>query len=135
MHSSTHCKLTCAHTHSCSVIDAMYPKFPTESQFHHNLESLSNDRDTNRPKYIYPILTHFMKNRERLAVGSALLPDLVRMYLWLDMHLAHLLSYDDALKLTLEDVITKACKRYPSESGPIRKLYLSLKSKNSLSET
>ena len=119
IHSSPY--LTQTHIHTISVIDAMYPKFPTERQFRNNLESLLGGSDPSRPKY--PILAHFMDDRERLSVGSALLPDLVEMYLWLDTHLAHLLPYEDDLKLTLGDIITKACKRYPSEAGHIRQLY------------
>ena len=64
-----------------------------------------------------------MTVHERLAVGSALLPDLVEMYLWLDMHLAHLLPYEPALKMTLKEVITKASKRFSSEADHIHELY------------
>ena len=96
----------------------MYPKFPTEKQFRNNLESLSGGS-----RLKYSILAHFLDDRERLAVGSALLPDLVEMYLWLDTHLAHLLPYEDDLKLTLGDVIAEASKRYPSEANHIRQLH------------
>ena len=115
------------HTHTCSVIGAMYPQFPTERQFRHSLESLLSSSDPNRPKH--SILAHFLDDRERLAVGSDLLPDLVEMYLWLDMHLAHLLPYESALKMTLKEVITKAYKRFSSEADHIHELYERLTSK------
>ena len=70
-----------------------------------------------------------MDDRERLAVGSALLPNLVEMYLWLDMHLSHLLPYEAACKLTLKEIITKASKRFPSEADHLHELYRSLISK------
>ena len=106
----------------------MYPQFPTERQFRHNLESLLGSSDPNRPKH--SILAHFLDDRERLAVGSALLPDLVEMYLWLDMHLAHLLPYEAARNMTLKEVITKASKRFSSEAGHIHELFERLTGKD-----
>ena len=112
----------------CSILGAVYPQFPTERQFRHNLESLLSSSDPNRPKH--SILAHFLDDRERLAVGSALLPDLVEMYLWLDMHLAHLLPYEAARKMTLKEVITKASKRFSSEAGHIHELFERLTGKD-----
>ena len=116
---------TITHTHTISVVDAMYPKFPTEKQFRNNLESLLGGS-----RLKYSILAHFLDDRERLAVGSALLPDLVEMYLWLDTHLAHLLPYERALKLTLGDVIAEASKQYPSEASHIQHLHQRLASRS-----
>lgn len=111
-------------THTISVADAMYPKVPTEMQFRNTLESLLGGSDPSTRKY--PILAHFIADRERLAVGSALLPDLVEMYLWLDTHLAYLLSYEDASKLTLKHVIAEASKHYQTEAKHIQDLFKKL---------
>ena len=52
------------------------------------------------------------------------------MYLWLDMHLAHLLPYEAARKMTLKEVITKASKRFSSEAGHIHELFEKLTGKD-----
>ena len=111
----------------CSVISTIYPQFPTERQFRHSLESLLSSSDPSRSKHF--ILAQFLDDRERLAVGSALLPDLVEMYLWLDTHVAHLLLYEPALKMTAKYVIEKASERYSSEAKHIHELYERLTSK------
>ena len=125
MISPTHLPTSHKRTHTISVADAMYPKVPTERQFRNTLESLLGGSDPSTPKY--RILAHFIDDRERLAVGSALLPDLVEMYLWLDTHLAYLLHYEDAHKLTLKDVITEASKHYQTEAKHIQDLFKRLK--------
>ena len=117
-------------THTCSIIGAMYPRFPTERQLRYSLESLLSSSEPSRPRH--SILACFLDDRERLAVGSALLPDLVEMYLWLDMHLAHLLPYETAFKMSLKEVITKASKRFSSEAERIHKLYERLTSKDTV---
>ena len=110
------------------VMSTLYPSFPSEREFNHNLVSLSEGRSTTPGSTPFcPILAQFVEDRHRLAVGSALLPDLVEFYLWLDQRLAHLLPYEAAPKLTVDNIILKATKRFPSEADTIRPLFNRMK--------
>ena len=62
------------------------------------------------------LLLKFLDNYRRLSVGSVLLPQLVRFYTWLDTHLSHLLTKDQAMKRTIEEVLKLAAKHYHENS-------------------
>ena len=58
------------------------------------------------------ILLKFMNIYQRLSVGSALLPLLVKMYDWLNTHLAHLLTNRQAGEKSIEEILQLASKRF-----------------------
>ena len=108
-------------------MSTLYPSFPSEKDFYHNLVSLSEGRTTPGSTPFSPILAQFVEDRHRLAVGSALLPDLVEFYLWLDQRLAHLLSYETAPKLTIKEIILKAANRFQYEAESVKTLFNRMK--------
>ena len=57
-------------------------------------------------------LLEFINNYHRLSVGSVLLPKLARFYLWLNTHLCHLLTEQQAHEKTIDDVLKLASVRF-----------------------
>ena len=110
-------------------MSTLFPSIPSEREFNHNLVSLCEERsNTPGSNPFSPVLAQFVEDRHRLAVGSALLPDLVEFYLWLHNRLAHLLSYEVASRLTINDIILRAAVRFPSEAEKIKCLFKRIKS-------
>ena len=68
-----------------------------------------NASDVKNPQYV---LSKFALAYPRLKAGGALLPDLIEFYQWIHTELAYLVTYNYAQNNTLEDVITKADKKY-----------------------
>ena len=106
-----------------SQLDSQYPQFPSEKQLKNNLVSVQDCSE--EPKHT--VLLKFLEDRHRLAVGSALLPDLVEFYLWLDVHLAHLIRYEVAQTLSVGQLMRSACERYPSEAARLKELFARMK--------
>jgi hypothetical protein len=104
-------------------LDSQYPQFPSEKQLKNNLVSVQDCSE--EPKHT--VLLKFLEDRHRLAVGSALLPDLVEFYLWLDVHLAHLIRYEVAQTLSVGQLMRSACERYPSEAARLKELFARMK--------
>ena len=89
-----------------------YPYFPTEHDFTHNLLS-SGDSS----RLDIALLSSFSDQWRRLQAGGDLLPDLVELYQWLHVTLAHVVSYDKACKVTIKSVIDRAIRKYPLDMG------------------
>ena len=104
---------------SSSELDSQYPQFPSEKQLKHNLVSVQDCSE--EPKHT--VLLKFLEDRHRLAVGSALLPDLVEFYLWLDVHLAHLIRYEVAQTLSVGELIERVEARPRSTGKKLQTLY------------
>jgi hypothetical protein len=62
------------------------------------------------------ILLKFMNVYECLSVGSTLLPKLIKVYKWLNTHLAHLITYEKALVDPVDHILQRASKRFPKGS-------------------
>ena len=73
------------------------------------------------------LLLKFLDNYRRLSVGSVLLPQLVRFYTWLDTHLSHLLTEDQAKNRTIEEVLKLAAKHYHDSENSITNQFEAMK--------
>ena len=111
------------HRPPSSQLDTQYPRFPSEKQLKNNLVSVHDC--AMEPKHT--VLSHFLEDRHRLAVGGTLLPDLVEFYLWLDVHLAHLIKYEVAQTMTVGHLIERASQRFPSEEARLKDLFTRMK--------
>ena len=106
-----------------SQLEVQYPQFPSEKQLKNNLVSVQDCAKEAK----HTVLLHFLEDRHRLSVGSVLLPDLAEFYLWLDVHLAHLIKYEVAQTLTVGQLIEKASRRFPSEAARLKELFSRVK--------
>ena len=104
---------------SSSELDSQYPQFPSEKQLKHNLVSVQDCSE--EPKHT--VLLKFLEDCHRLAVGSDLLPDLVEFYLWLDVHLAHLIRYEVAQTLSVGQLLERVEARPRSTGKKLQTLY------------
>ena len=59
------------------------------------------------------ILTRFCLEYPRLKAASKVLPDLIRLYLWLHNELKCLVDKEYACQNGLEDIITKGKRKFP----------------------
>jgi hypothetical protein len=66
------------------------------------------------------VLLKFVNVFHQLSVGSALLPELVKFYNWLNTHLSHLLTYQSARDSTVGQVVLLASKRYSEGESAVK---------------
>ena len=92
----------------CSVLRRHYPKFPTEVECFSILLSSPKDNQLQ-------ILSKFALAYPRLKAGGAVLPDLIEFYTWIHEELAYRVDKTYASNNSLEEILTKACKRYGTE--------------------
>ena len=93
----------------CSVLETHFPHFATEEEFLQTMLSSVNASDVKNPHYV---LSKFALVYPRLKAGGALLPDLIEFYQWIHTELAYLVTHNYAQNHSLEEVITKADKKY-----------------------
>ena len=74
------------------------------------------------------ILLMFVNIYQRLSVGSALLPLLVKMYNWLNTHLAHLLTHQQAMEKTVDEIFHLASEHF-SDGDSVWTNYEAMKGK------
>ena len=77
------------------------------------------------------LLKQFIQQYERLKAGGCLLSYLVQFYQWIHVHLAHIVTIEQARTLTIKDVVHKAARRASEkESKTILDLFTKLKCKS-----
>ena len=91
------------------MLETHFPHFATEEEFLQTMLSSVNASDVKNPHYV---LSKFALVYPRLKAGGALLPDLIEFYQWIHTKLAYLVTYNYAQNHGLEEVITKADKKY-----------------------
>ena len=100
-----------------------YPHFPSEQEFCHTILS-AGDLEQHSEGGKLRILTRFTMDWPLLKVGGDLLPDLVELYRWLHMNIAHLITYERASSLAIGHVIQLVERNSSKEMGEyLRKLY------------
>ena len=73
-------------------------------------------------------LARFAMEWPRLQLGGLLVPDLIELYQWLHMNIAHLITYDQAASITIGRVIQLAERNSSKEMKEhLRNLYESVK--------
>lgn len=100
-----------------------YPYYPTEHDLTHNVLSSG---DASREDIA--LLCSFSHQWRRLQAGGELLPDLVELYQWLHITLAHVVSYEKACKVTIKNVIDRAVRKYSPDMGEhLNQLFIRVK--------
>ena len=92
-----------------SYIGQLYPKFTTEEEIRHIVESLPDRHDKESPLFM---LCHFIRNYSKLeAIGSSL-PEMVEFYKFLFCDLAQTITEDEAFEVTVKDKVYEIARRY-----------------------
>lgn len=100
----------CFHLH-CRAFSATYPFEPTYKDFLHSLEYVQGAGNTSACHEL-SVLCKFAREKQRLRIGGLLLPDLVEFYVWLHQQLSHLMTMNQALELSVGDVVERLANRY-----------------------
>lgn len=94
---------------SCSCMKELYPRFTTEEEIIHFIESLPDKCDESSILYMIHLL---VKNYQKLeAIGSSL-PELVEFYKFLFCDLAQTISKEEAFKMTIKAKINDIVRSY-----------------------
>ena len=105
-----------------------YPHFPSEDELIHSILS-SGDLQKHSKGGKLSLLAKFTMERPLLHKGEVLLPDLVELYQWLHKDIAHLLTYEKASSITIDQVVSFARKKLNKQDGEhICNLYQRVKS-------
>ena len=100
----------------CRRLEVQYPHFPTEQEFTHSILSVGDLQQHSEGGKLC-LLAKFSMEWCRLQCGGMLLPDLVEFYQWLHTNLSHLITYEQASKLTIGHVIKLAKQNSSKDYG------------------
>ena len=107
----------------CREFSTTYPIVPTYNDFVYSFEHIQQSNNTRLYEEL-SVLRKFIREKQRLRVGGLLLPDLVEFYVWLHQHLSHLVTKQQALELSVGDVVKRLTKRYSKDyAAYIRRLF------------
>ena len=106
-------------------LEMYYPHFPSEQEFCHAILS-AGDAEKYSEGGKLRLLIRFAMEWQLLKVGGDLLPDLVKLYRWLHMNIAHLITYDHASSLSIGEVI-KRVKKNKEMGEHLQRLYEQVK--------
>eukprot|EP00118_Oscarella_pearsei_P023946 m.294339 g.294339 ORF g.294339 m.294339 type:complete len:5643 (+) comp40744_c0_seq7:98-17026(+) len=107
----------------------VYPTDASPKDFMHSLEYLEGAGRTAMAEELR-VLIKFFTEKQRLRVGGLLLPDLIEFYQWLHGELSHLITFDQAFKLTIGHVVSKLTDRYSKKYATyVQRLYARVKEK------
>ena len=95
----------------CRFLNQQYPHLAYENEYMKSLVAARENSDLN-DNHLF-VLHRFTLEHDRLQLGGALLPDLVEFYQWIHTHLSHLVTYERAQEIAIEDVIKLSAKRFP----------------------
>ena len=68
--------------------------------------------DVNSAQHKLHVLCIFALEHRRLQAAGSLLPDLLELYHWIHNELAYLVTYEDARRLTIQEVIERENEKY-----------------------
>jgi hypothetical protein len=109
---------------SLRTFSATYPEEPTYRDFLHSLEHIQGAGHLDLSQQL-SVLCKFVREKQLLRIGGLLLPDLVEFYLWLHQQLSHLITMEQAVCLTIGDVVERITNRYSkSYSEYIQRLFV-----------
>ena len=63
------------------------------------------------------VLAQFALQYQQLELGGAMLPELVEFYQWIHQELGHVITHEDASKITLRRAVRVLAKSYSPEEG------------------
>ena len=107
----------------CSHLSTHYPHFPSEEELIHCILSVG-DLQQHSEGGKRSLLSKILMDWPLLQVGGTLLPHLIELYQWLHNKIAHSLTYNQALTITIGKVIATAERNLPKKSrGHYKSLY------------
>ena len=118
------------HTHFSVFrkLDDLDEQYPTV-QFLDDVKRALNDSTVFKEECF--LLKQFLLQYERLQAGGCLLPYLVQFYQWLHVHLAHIVTQEQASVLKIKKVVDLAAARASEkESKNLLDLFTKLKSES-----
>ena len=100
---------------SIRSLQAHYPVFTTVDALQQSL--LANPYISSHQENSEYVLAQFALQYQHLQLGGAMLPELVEFYQWIHQELAHVITHEDATKITLRRAVRVLAKSYSPEEG------------------